>query len=77
MLPHHICNQLKLIIVWDQEDQHQPGVAGEVEVVVSDVGDVGNSLRGRLKVAPTLPVTEHLPLSFVNKYHSSVLEGVG
>ena len=46
---------------------YQPGVAGEVEVVVSDVGDVGNSLRGRLKVAPTLPITEHLPLSFVGR----------
>ena len=43
---------------------YQPRVAGEVEVVVSDVGDVGNSLGGRLQMAAALPIAEHLQLSY-------------
>lgn len=47
---------------------NQPGVAGEIEVVVSDVGDVGNSLGGRLEMAAPLPISEHLVLPCVKTY---------
>ena len=43
---------------------YQPRVAGEVEVVVSDVGDVGNSLGGCLQMVATLPIAENLKLPY-------------
>ena len=43
---------------------YQPGVAGEIEVVVSDVGDVGNSLGGRLEMGAPLPIAEYLVLTY-------------
>ena len=47
---------------------YQPRVAGQIKVVISDVGNVGNSLRGSLEVAASFSISEHLTFPFVKTY---------